>query len=368
MLLNRLFPKDGETLLSYHCRLAHGNSYSFNTFSTYITQSSARYQSNDASERSEIIRFTKKITNYDTVVDVIDIRSFYRINHPLFNFDEVKFCSLCFNENGGCVSGIHAFRHVLVCDKHMNLLIDKCTACGADFSAHTLSKRRCLECETPISAMRSKPVSVDATSAIFYAVFKDATTHKLFADALNALEYELNTKLVIASHLDWIRKQPHLPNLVGYNQYMKQFKALSVQERYQAQQQLSHFLADDEAVMELLIDVFSAAAMEPGLEISDLLKGLDRYINSKGSEFITDKLKKVLMDCYSQFAHIDIKLGWVEKLFEISENALTAFIEDNHKYILLKRRIKSIPYHAVRDMVEQYNNSTRSADVWEKAT
>lgn len=362
MLLNRLFPKDGETLLSYHCRLAHGNSYSFNTFSTYITQSSARYQSNHASDRGQIIRFTKKITNYDTAEDTIDIRAFYRKNHPLFNFDEVKVCSCCFNENGGCVSGIHAFKHVLVCDKHMNLLIDNCITCGEELTPHSLTKQQCLVCETPISAMRSKSVPVDAISSIFYGEFRYATKHKLFADALNTLEDEINTKLVIASHLDWIRKQPHLPNLVGYNQYMKQFKASSVQERYQAQKQLSHFLADDTTVIELFMDVFSAAAMDPGLDVSELLKGLDRHVNAQGSKFMTDSLKKVLMDCYHQFADVDIKLSWLEKLFEISENALTIFVEENHKYILLKRRIKSIPYHAVRDMVEQYNSSNRFAD------
>ena len=322
-LNHRLYPIEGESLQSFICRLAYENNYSYQRLSEFYNDEVAALRSYVVSDRAKIRSLTQEFCGEIAVQNLIDIWSYYENDKELFDFSRIKLCPCCYKSCYNSISAKYWLKHLISCNTHKRLLIDKCPTCDTDITFHTLAVKQCIKCNAQISDMKVPETVGDGFSKILNDAFASAQTPELFLKELKNISYQvLNQLNVVLLLVD-------IPSLSS-DKYWKKRRKLTIKDLLAYQTEGYRYI-EDETVLKDGIKSFIYSAYDSGhKDLSYILASFTRLEGTKGTQFFFDSLKEVIVEIADECPEISLSISWLEKIYQIEETQLDSFIYLNH--------------------------------------
>jgi len=322
-LRNRPYSVDGEALQSYICRLAKANAYSYRRLSEFYNDETAALRSYVSGDRVKIRSLTQELCGQIDVQNLIDIWSYYKDDKELFDFSRIKLCPCCYKSGYNSISAKYWLKHLISCNSHGRLLIDKCSTCDADITFHTLAANQCLNCNALISDMKASETASDGFSTVLNEAFTSSQTPELFLNELQNISYKVLNQLKIVLLL------VDVPSLSA-DKYWKKRRKLTIEDLLLYQTEGYKYIEDGVLLKDGIKRYVYSAYKSGKRDLSYILASFTRLEGAKGTQFFFDSLKEVIGELAEECPEISLSISWLERLYQIEETQLDSFIYLNH--------------------------------------
>jgi hypothetical protein len=346
-LNHRLYPIKGESLQSFIARLAYANNYSYQRFSEFYNDRAAALRSYGIGDRARIRSLTQELCGEIEIQNLIDIWSYYENDRELFDFSRIKLCPCCYKTASSSISAKYWLKHIISCNNHQRLLIDRCSTCNTNITFHTLAVRQCLKCNTLISDMKAPEAEGDGFSKVLNEAFASVETPELFLKELKNISYQVLNQLKIVLLL------VDIPSLSA-DKYWKKRRKLTIEDLLLYQTEGYKYI-EDVALLKDKIKGFVFSEYKSGKrDLSYILSSFTRLDGAKGTQFFFDLLKEVIGELAEECPEISLSISWLEKFYQIEETRLDSFIYLNHFDLYSSGSKKTINIESLSIVLNNY--------------